>query len=82
VVQLEAPDTQVAQVVRKLPFVQEVHEDGSQLILELTDPERNRPELVKAIVEAGGRVIGVSEKQYPLEEVYLRLIREEKQNES
>jgi ABC-2 type transport system ATP-binding protein len=82
VVQLEAPDTQVAQIVRKLPFVQEVHEDGSQLILELTDPERNRPELVKAIVEAGGRVIGVSEKQYPLEEVYLRLIREEKQNES
>jgi len=82
VVQLEAPDTQVAQVVRKLPFVQEVHEDGSQLILELTDPERNRPELVKAIVEAGGRVIGVSEKQYPLEEVYLKLIREEKQNES
>ena len=82
VVQLEAPDTQVAQTVRKLPFVQEVHEEGSQLVLELTDSERNRPELVKAIVEAGGRVIGVSEKQYPLEEVYLKLIREEKQNES
>ena len=82
VVQLEAPDTQVAQTVRKLPFVQEVLEEGSQLVLELTDSERNRPELVKAIVEAGGRVIGVSEKQYPLEEVYLKLIREEKQNES
>jgi hypothetical protein len=27
-------------------------------------------------------VIGVSEKQYPLEEVYLRLIREESGNES
>jgi ABC-2 type transport system ATP-binding protein len=81
-VQLEVPDTQVVQTVRKLPFVQEVREEGSQLILELTDSERNRPELVKAIVEAGGRVIAVSEKQYPLEEVYFRLLREESGNES
>jgi ABC-2 type transport system ATP-binding protein len=82
VVQLEASDTEVMEVVRKLPFVQEVREEGSQLVLGLTDSERNRPELVKAIVEAGGRVIAVSEKQYPLEEVYLRLIREEGGNES
>jgi ABC-2 type transport system ATP-binding protein len=81
-VQLEVPDTQVVQTIRKLPFVQEVREEGSQLILELTDSERNRPELVKAIVEAGGRVIAVSEKQYPLEEVYFRLLREEGGNES
>ena len=82
IVQLEASDAKVTDVVRKLPFVQEVREQGSQLILELTDSEGNRPELVKAIVGAGGRVIAVSEKQYPLEEVYLRLIREEGGNES
>jgi ABC-2 type transport system ATP-binding protein len=82
IVQLEAMDAKVTEVVKKLPFVQEVREEGSQLILELTDSERNRPELVKAIVEAGGRVIAVSEKQYPLEEVYLRLLREESGNES
>jgi ABC-2 type transport system ATP-binding protein len=81
-VQLEVPDTQVVQTVKKLPFVQEVREERSQLILELTDSERNRPELVKAIVEAGGRVIAVSEKQYPLEEVYLKLVHEERGNES
>jgi len=82
IVQLEALDAQVMEIVKRLPFVQDVREEGSQLILELTDSERNRPELVKAIVEAGGRVIGVSEKQYPLEDVYLKLIREEGQNES
>jgi len=81
IVQLESLDARVTEVVKKLPFVQEMREEGNQLILGLTDPERNRPDLVKAIVEAGGRVIGVSEKQYPLEEVYLRLIREENQNE-
>ena len=82
IVQLEALDAEVMEVVKKLPFVQDVREEGNQLVLELADSEHNRPELVKAIVEAGGRVIGVSEKQYPLEEVYLRLIREENQNES
>jgi len=81
-VQLESLDAGVTEVVKNLPFVQEMREEGNQLVLGLTDPERNRPELVKAIVEAGGRVIGVSEKQYPLEDVYLRLIREENQNES
>ena len=81
VVQLESVDARVTEVVRKLPFVQEIREEGSQLVLGLTDTERNRPELVNAIVGAGGRVIGVSEKQYPLEEVYLRLMREESQDE-
>jgi len=82
IVQMETSDAKVTEAVKKLAFVQEVREEGSQLILELTDSERNRPELVRAVVEAGGRVIGVSEKQYPLEEVYLRLIREETGNES
>jgi ABC-2 type transport system ATP-binding protein len=82
IVQLETSDAKVMELVKKLPFVQEVRSEGNQLILELTDSDRNRPELVKAIVEAGGRVIGVSEKQYPLEEVYLRLMREEKGNGS
>jgi ABC-2 type transport system ATP-binding protein len=82
IVQLEVLDAKLVEAVKKLPFVQDIREEGSQLILELTDSERNRPELVKAIVEAGGRVITVSEKQYPLEEVYFRLIREENGNES
>jgi ABC-2 type transport system ATP-binding protein len=82
IVQLEALDAKVTEVAKNLPFVQEVREEGSQLILELTDSERNRPELVKAIVEAGGRVIAVCEKQYPLEEVYLKLMHEESGSES
>jgi ABC-2 type transport system ATP-binding protein len=82
VVELEAPNAQVVEAIRRLPFVREVREEGTELILELTNPERSRPELVKAIVENGGRVLAVSEKQYPFEEVYLRLLREETANES
>ncbi|HUT68532.1 MAG TPA: ABC transporter ATP-binding protein, partial [Dehalococcoidales bacterium] len=54
VVRLETPEPRVVEAVRKLPFVEDLQEDGNQLILELTDPESNRPALVKAIVEAGG----------------------------
>ncbi len=35
--------------------------------------------LVKQIVEEGGNILSVSERQHSLEDVYLTLIREEKQ---
>jgi hypothetical protein len=68
--------------VRGLPFVQEVKEEGSCLSIELIDSERNRPELVRAIVEAGGQVVTVSEEQYTLEQAYLKLMKEEKVSEA
>jgi len=77
VVQLQKADNRVTAAVKRLAFVQELREDGVQLTVELTDPERNRPGLVRAIVEAGGEVIAVNEKQYPLEDVYLKLVHEE-----
>jgi len=77
IVQLEAMDPRLTKMLGELPFVQDISEEGNQLILQLTEPESNRPELVKKIVEAGGRVVAVSEKHYPLEEVYLKLIHEE-----
>jgi ABC-2 type transport system ATP-binding protein len=78
IVELQSPDPNILAVVKELPFVQEAKEEGSRLSVELIDSERNRPELVRAIVEAGGRVITVSEEQYTLEQVYLRLMDEEK----
>ncbi len=77
VVQLQKADARVTAAVKKLDFIQEFEEDGVRLTVELADPERNRPGLVKAIVEAGGEVISVNEKQYPLEDVYLKLVHEE-----
>ena len=76
-IELETPDSAVTVAVKKLKFVQDVVEDGNQLIVELSETEQNKPELVKAVVDAGGRILSVSEKQHPLEEVYLRLINEE-----
>ncbi len=77
VVRLESLLGAVVETVAKLPFVQQLKQDGNQLVVELNDPESNRPELVKHIVDAGGRILEVSEERHSLEEVYLALIREE-----
>jgi len=78
IIRLETPCIAVVEAVRKLAFVEDVKEEDRQLILGLTEPDKNRPELVKAVVSAGGRIIEVSEREHPLEEIYLKLIREGK----
>jgi len=47
---------------------------GNVLTVPVADPERDNPELVRAIVEAGGQVQSVTESVPTLEEAYLRLI--------
>ncbi|MFO7995612.1 MAG: ABC transporter ATP-binding protein [Dehalococcoidia bacterium] len=82
IVELQSPDPNVAAAVRTLSFVQEAREEGARLSVDLIDPERNRPDLVRTIVEAGGKVLAVSEEQYTLEQVYLRLMEEENASDS
>ena len=76
-VTLESISPHVAETVKGLTFVEEMREEGNRLVLRLADPVKNRPELVKAIVGAGGAVIEVAERDHPLEEIYLKLIRED-----
>lgn len=78
IVQLQTASAVIAEAVRKLSFVRDMKVQESQLIIELTDPEQNRPELVKTVVDSGGRIMEVFEKKQPLEEVYLKLVHEEK----
>ena len=77
IVSLEVAERPVMEAVEGLPFVSEVKQDGNQLIIELTEYETNLPQLVKCIVDAGGRVLGVSEDLHSLEDIYLTLVREE-----
>jgi ABC-2 type transport system ATP-binding protein len=78
IVRLESPSVKVLEAVTKLGFVQDVKEQDSQLIVGLIEPDKNRPELVNSVVEAGGRILEVSEREHPLEEIYLKLIHEGK----
>lgn len=76
IVQLESVSSAVTEKVARLPFVRRVEPGEKKLLVELDDPEKNRPGLVRCIVEAGGQVMAVSEEQHSLEEVYLSLVRE------
>ena len=80
-VQLESLPSIIVETVAKLTFVQHVKQDRNQLLVELDDPESTRPELVRHIVEAGGRIMAVSEERHSLEEVYLNLVREDKNHD-
>ena len=80
-VQLEFLPSIIVETVAKLTFVQHVKQNRNQLLVELDDPESNRPELVRHIVEAGGRIMAVSEERHSLEEVYLNLVREDKNHD-
>ena len=56
----------------------EVTKDGNRITLEVTDPEKENPEIVRAIVGAGGDVQSVSINTSSLEDAYLKLVKETK----
>jgi len=71
----------MTEAIKRLPFVQDLRASDNELAVQLTEPEQNRPELVKAVVDAGGRIMEVLENKQPLEEVYLKLIHEDEHRE-
>lgn len=77
IVELEAVNEKIISTVKSLDFVLNVAKDGKQLIIELRDFDKNRPELVRCIVESNGKIRSVFEKKHSLEEIYLTLIKEE-----
>jgi ABC-2 type transport system ATP-binding protein len=60
-----------------LPFVKHVERAESRLLISLADPERQTPELVRALVHAGAAIVEVCELKQSLESVYLDLVGKE-----
>jgi len=59
-----------------LPFVAGARVADGALFVEVADPRGDNPELVRALVEAGARIVGVREEAITLEQVYLDLVGE------
>jgi len=53
-----------------------VTRDDSKLTIELANPNKENPAIIRAIVEAGGNVQSVSISASTLEDAYLKLVRE------
>ena len=50
---------------------------GNRLVIDVSDPEKENPGIMEAIVAAGGHIQFITEKHATLEEVYLKLVRDE-----
>jgi ABC-2 type transport system ATP-binding protein len=78
IIKLETVTDNLINTIQTLPFVKHIDWQDHEIKIQLTDNETYRSYLVKAIVEAGGNVISVNTEQHSLEEIYLSLLRREK----
>jgi ABC-2 type transport system ATP-binding protein len=72
---LRAADENLADDLRKLPFVHEVKVVENKLVVTLDDPENRNPEVVRSLVGAGADIQFVGELRHSLEDVYLQLVK-------
>jgi ABC-2 type transport system ATP-binding protein len=73
---LKFGSTETADAVRRLASVRSLKSDGPRLVIVVDDPDSATPEIVDAIVRAGGRILSVNSLRPSMEEIYLRLIEE------
>jgi ABC-2 type transport system ATP-binding protein len=76
IVHLESVSESIVKAAKNLSVVKNVRVSENKLILDVDNPERDNPDLVRAIVKAGGNIQYVTELKSTLEDVYLKLIRE------
>ena len=74
VVRLERASEELANAVRIRVESRNVVVSGDQLIVEVTDPDLENPEIAAAVVAAGGRIRQLSQLPVSLEDVYLKLV--------
>ncbi|KYK23556.1 multidrug ABC transporter ATP-binding protein [Thermoplasmatales archaeon SM1-50] len=65
--------------ISSLRYISEAQVNGNQLILRIRNPEENNPQVITWLIQKGLQVQFVSEEEYSLEDVYLKLIEEEGQ---
>ncbi len=65
----------MATLVGELPFVQEARKVDNKLLVTLDDPEKQNPDIIRALVSAGADIQFVGELRHSLEDVYLQFVK-------
>jgi len=76
IIHLEDVSDATVAAVKVLGMVKNLRVTDNKLILDIDNPEKDNPEVIRAIVKAGGNIQYVTELRSTLEDVYLKLIRE------
>lgn len=77
VIQLERVDDAVLNALKKLS-IGKLTSDNNRLTIDVMNPEKENPAIVRTIVEAGGNVQSVTVVGSTLEDAYLKLVKETK----
>ncbi|MEW6279660.1 MAG: YhfC family glutamic-type intramembrane protease [Candidatus Eremiobacterota bacterium] len=77
-VRVVATTPEVGRELGRLEWVRQVEVEADRYVLDVDDPERNNPALVRRLLELGVEVTYVEELRPGLEDVYFRLIREDR----
>ena len=65
-------------LVQGMKQVKDVQVVENKLVLGLDDPERQNPEIIRALVDAGAAIQFVGEIKHSLEDIYIQMIHEDK----
>jgi ABC-2 type transport system ATP-binding protein len=76
VIQLDKVTDTILNSLKKLSF-EKIFQEESKLTIELENPYKENPIIIRAIVEAGGNIQSVSVISSSLEDAYLKLVREQ-----
>jgi len=76
IVHLDRVTDRILAAVQNLGSVKTARASDNKLILDIDNPEKDNPDVVRTIVQAGGNIQYVTELRSTLEDVYLKLIRE------
>jgi ABC-2 type transport system ATP-binding protein len=76
VIQLERIDASILGALKKLS-IGNMTSDSNRLTIDVANPEKENPAIVRAIVGAGGNVQSVNVLGSTLEDAYLKLVREQ-----
>lgn len=73
---LKKASHRLLQAIKQLDFVGEVRANDLRIEVEIASPDENAPELVEAIIRAGGRIGEFRRETRTLEDIYLEAVRE------
>jgi ABC-2 type transport system ATP-binding protein len=68
------PAEQYLPVLASMTFLSHAEATDNKLIVDVEDPEKHNPEIIRALVGSGADIQFVGELRYSLEDVYLQLI--------
>jgi ABC-2 type transport system ATP-binding protein len=74
---LSQPGSSQLPLVEKLPYVTRAEAVDNKLVLSIDEPERDNPQLIRQLVEAGAGIQFVGELRHSLEDIYLQLVNDE-----